>query len=482
MKKVFSVELSDMSSIEGLEDEVRIPINQQGKQEPQQPLTKASVLSKGRAAHISIEDVCKILQTSHHNGLSTEEAERRLKKYGPNALPQEKPLSLWRIFVKQFYDFMVLILLVAGVISIVLGDYIESGVLFAVVCANVIIGFVQESKAEKALAALKQLTVPKATVTRDGDVHVIDAQNVVVGDIICLEEGNRVPADIRLIESVNLQATEAILTGESEPVDKDIDTIEHKKKKKPVPVHERRNMVFMSTAITRGHGKGIVVATGKTTEVGQISKALGTRGGIHKTTPLQARLNKLGKILVLVSIVLCAIVIGIGLIKIYARKGSVTGTDVLQFVKVGVSLAVSVIPEGLVAVVTVTMALGVQRMAKRNAVVRKLSAVETLGSVTALCSDKTGTLTEGKMKAEEFWFANGDCFGVTGTGIVPEGQFTSKGKEDAPVDKLPKQLRMILTDSALCNNSNVQHNDQKDEWEALGDPTEVALQVALRRL
>jgi len=446
-------------------------------------LFRRKALFLSQVIHKDIKEIAEKLETNVETGLTEEESQRRRAKFGRNALPEEQPLSLWKIFLKQFYDFMILILTFATIVSVAIQDYVEAGVIALVVLVNVIIGFLQESKAEKTLAALKTLSVSKAGVIRNGERDIIDAISLVPGDIVVLEEGNRVPADIRLSEAVNLQVTESVLTGESEPVDKHTESIPKPEKRRIIPLGDRNNMCFMSTVVTRGRGTGIVITIGKQTEVGKISKALRAPSDKmgKETTRLQQRLNKLGKTLVMLSVVLCIIVIGIGVLRVYLDKHHLSTNNIVEFAKVGTSLAVSVIPEGLVAVVTVTMALGVQRMAKRNAVVRKLPAVETLGSVTTLSCDKTGTLTEGKMKVEEFWFPDKQIFKVGGTGTEPAGGFYAGDQLEQEITDLPKCLRIALLNSALCNNAVLQFDKEKDAWEGIGDPTEVALLVAAKK-
>lgn len=281
---------------------------------------------------------------------------------------------------------MILILFLAAIVAMAIQDWIESGALLIVVLINTVIGFVQEFRAEKALEALASLTVPKALIMREGVEKEVHSCEIVVGDIVFVEEGNAIPADIRLFEAINLEVDESILTGESVPVHKNAQIIlDFEAQDSYIPIGDAFNSCFMSTTVTKGHGKGIVVNVGKNTEVGKIS---GTLNQEKTSTVLQQKLKRLGKQLVILSLILCALVAGAGILRRYIRKGDLTLDDAHNLLKIGISLAVSVIPEGLIAVVTVTMALGVQRMAKRSAVVRKLPAVETLGSVTMICTDK----------------------------------------------------------------------------------------------
>jgi len=410
-----------------------------------------------------VKVVLKLFKTDPETGLVAHEAKDRLERYGLNKLPEPPPVSPIKLFLHQFTDFMVLILLIVGIISFGLQDWIEGSVLLIVVIANSAIGFAQEMKAERTLQALKLLTVQTAKVFRNGKMEVVESSLIVPGDIIILDEGDSIPADLRIFDAQNLQIIESVLTGESNPINKTTDSI----KKPGLTVGDRTNMAFMSTVVSKGRGRGIVVATGSNTEVGKISKAL-TKPKSRQTL-LQKRLSKLGKILVVMSVVLCALVVGIGFIRVYVANKTITGKDAEVWVKVGISLAVSVIPEGLVTVTTITYAIGIQRMAQRHAVVRKLPAIETVGSVTTICSDKTGTLTEGKMTATNVWVAS-KKYSISGGGIKPEGQFLRKNK---PLNEIPSSLEQALMICSLCNNATIEKDGSG--WKATGDPTEVAI-------
>ncbi len=411
------------------------------------------------AVHYSrkVEEICAQLETRLDQGLAADEAANRLATHGPNRLPEPAQISPLRLFAKQFMDFMVLILIGATILSLAMRDYGDAVVIAIVVVANAVIGFFQEYKAERTLASMREMAGPEAHVLRERQVETIPAVEVVPGDIVFLDEGNQVPADIRLAEVVGLEIEESVLTGESLPVEKGVQVILSRR----VPLGDRRNMAFMGTVVTAGRGKGIAVATGRNTQIGRIADALAIPS--EKPTPLQIKLAALGRLLVLVSLALCALIAAIGLIQ---------GRAVGEVIMTAVSLAVAVIPEGLVAVVTVTMAVGVQRMARRSAIVRRLPAVETLGSVTAVCSDKTGTLTEGRMVATDLWVA-GDSFTVTGTGIRPAGEIQKDG-ETVTAFGLP--LELALMTAALCNNAVLQE-DEEQGWEVVGDASEAALQV-----
>ncbi|ORX90715.1 calcium ATPase [Basidiobolus meristosporus CBS 931.73] len=403
-----------------------------------------------------------MFRTSIENGLGQKDIPPLLEHYGKNELPRPPKPSVWKMLFTQLTDFMIIILLMAAIVVGVEGDFKATIVLLVVIALNTIIGFTQEYKASKALEALTSLTVPKAQVVRDGNQQIIDATELVPGDIVILEEGEAVPADLRLVEVSQLEVIESILTGESIAVQKNVDRIRSRTRK--MPLGDCKGNAFMATTVARGRGKGLVVRTGSQTEVGKISSAI--TGATKSRTPIQRKLSRLGKWLVVVAILLCALFVVIGVL--WKR-------DPIERLKLGMSLAVSVIPEGLVAVVTVTMALAVRRMANRNAIVRRLPAVETLGSVTVICSDKTGTLTEGKMGASEVWTGASNRFVFThSTSLNPnEGKVmfdsVSEKAESTTVTQefastssnLPRDLFMSLIISSTCNNANITF---ENEW------------------
>ncbi|KAF9539282.1 P-type ATPase [Mortierella hygrophila] len=449
-----------------------------------------------------IKRVLKMYRTSLQSGLPSEAIPALQEHYGRNVLPEPPRTSVFKMLWTQFTDFMILLLLAVAVLMAATKDFIPMAVLLIVVVLNAIIGFTQEYKAGKALDALTKLSVPKAQVLRDGATSMINSEELVPGDIVIMEEGESVPADLRLAEVSQLEIIESILTGESVAVVKDPKEIRTQTRK--LPIGDCKGNAFMSTVVAKGRGKAIVVRTGRLTEMGKISAAI--TGHAKVLTPVQKKLARLGKLLVVFAIVLCAIMAGI-------KIGYHHPTG--ESLKVALSLAVSVIPEGLVAVVTVTMALGVRRMAARKAIVRTLPAVETLGSVTFICSDKTGTLTEGKMGAAELWTSNGVTYGFTeSTSLDPnKGDVTLKaGPGEMPqvlgktLDQVPAQMLISLMVSSLCNNSSVvqKENDEHEqaeidtpdkdtdvepaasvpgaaEWKGIGDPTEVALVVAAQK-
>ena len=421
-----------------------------------------------------VEEVSKTLNTDLEKGLSEEEAKKRQKENGYNELQEKKKKSLFVKFLEQFKDFMIIILIIAAIISGVVGQmqgegFTDSIIILIVVILNAVIGVIQENKAEKSLEALKKMSSYSAKVMRDGKVTVIPSRELVPGDIVILDTGDYVPADIRIIDAVNLKAQEASLTGESVPVEKDAATIENEE----VSLGDRTNMLFSSSLVTYGRGKGIVVETGMHTEVGNIA---GMLNSVEETaTPLQQKLNKLGKSLGIMAIVICIVIFIIGL---------AYGKDVIDMFMTAVSLAVAAIPEGLAAVSTIVLAIGVQRMVKKNAIVKKLPAVETLGSASVICSDKTGTLTQNKMEVQKV-YVNGQLINVKE--LYKENKYNSDELEKTIlIGMLCNDTKIALgnsttneADSAKTDNSN----DSKSNSEGsnlknvtfTGDPTEIAL-------
>jgi Ca2+-transporting ATPase len=331
---------------------------------------------------------------SSETGLTSEAAARKLQEFGPNSLEEKKKKTPFMMFLDQFKDFMILILLGAAVVAGAIGELVDTLVIIAIVFANAVIGFVQEHRAEKAMEALKQMAAPSAMVLRDGAPSKVPAAQIVPGDVVILEAGNIVPADMRLIETAQLKVEEAALTGESVPVEKQVRAIEGD----DVSLGDRTNMVYKGTIISYGRARGIVVGTGMKTELGKIATMLQEEEEVR--TPLQRRLAVFSKKLAIAVLAICAIVFGMGIAR---------GEEVLLMLLTAISLAVAAIPEALPAVITVSLALGARKMVRKNALVRKLPAVETLGSVTYICSDKTGTLTLNRMTVEEVWTGNGTC-------------------------------------------------------------------------
>jgi Ca2+-transporting ATPase len=394
----------------------------------------------------SVEDVLEELKSSER-GLSEEEGRLRLQRYGFNELKEAKKKSKLKIFLRQFRSFLIWILVAAVVISAVIGDYIESLVILFILLVNAIIGFLQEYKAEKAIEALKRLAGLKADVLR-GTRKNIDARLLVPGDIIFLKAGDKVPADARLVEVANLETQESSLTGESTPVQKKADVL------KRAGLADQTNMVFSGTTVTRGRARAVVVRTGMSTEIGGIAKLL--EESADELTPLQVKLDVFAKYIGFATIGISAVVFLLTVLR---------GEPVLAMFETAVSLAVAAVPEGLPAIVTISLALGVQRMVKRNALVRRLPSVETLGSTTVICSDKTGTLTCDQMTVRKI-FVDNQIIEVSGEGYSTEGGFSRKLNDDA---------KLLLRIGALCSDAELGHKEFR------GDPTEAALIVSAEK-
>ncbi|WP_064093764.1 cation-translocating P-type ATPase [Rossellomorea aquimaris] len=404
------------------------------------------------------EDIEQSLNTNYQQGLSSDDVGKRRKEVGYNQLEEAEKQSALLLFFSQFKDFMVLVLLAATLISGLLGEYIDAIAIIAIVFINGFLGFFQERKAEKSLQALKELSAPQVSVLRDGAWVKIATKEVIIGDITRFGSGDRIGADIRLIEANNLEIEESALTGESVPVAKRTDVLYGEN----MSLGDLENMAFMGTMVTRGTGVGVVTSIGMKTAMGQIADMI--QKAEVMTTPLQRRLEELGKILITVALVLTALVVGIGVVQ---------GHDMYTMFLAGVSLAVAAIPEGLPAIVTVALSLGVQRMIKKKAIVRKLPAVETLGCASVICSDKTGTLTQNKMTVTHLW-SGGRTWTVTGTGYEPEGQFYNGENRVSPNNE--NALKQLLTFGMLCNHADLVNRENR--FVVDGDPTEGALLVA----
>ncbi len=407
---------------------------------------------------MEITQVEKALETDFSSGLTVNEAEKRAKKYGLNELEEGEKQSALLLFFSQFKDFMVLVLLAATLISGLLGEYIDAIAIIAIVILNGILGFYQERRAEKSLQALKELSAPQVSVLRDGHWVKIPSKEVVIGDILKFSSGDRIGADVRIIESNSLEIEESALTGESVPVAKHIEILTN-----PHPgIGDMENIAFMGTMVTRGSGTGVVMATGMKTAMGQIAGLL--HSAESQETPLQRRLEQLGKILITVALLLTVLVVGIGVLR---------GHDIYTMFLAGVSLAVAAIPEGLPAIVTVALSLGVQKMIRQKAIVRKLPAVETLGCASVICSDKTGTMTQNKMTVTHLW--SGDkTWTVDGTGYQPTGSFYENKQKVNLKDE--KALQQMLLFGMLCNHSEIYEHE--GDYILDGDPTEGALLVS----
>jgi Ca2+-transporting ATPase len=405
----------------------------------------------------SAEDVLARL-ASGPGGLTTGEAEARLVTYGPNQLQSGGGVSAWALLAAQLKNVLIVILLVATLLSAVMGHGTEAIAIGAIVLLAVLLGFSQEYRAERATEALRRMTAPTATVLRDGDECEIAARHVVPGDVILLRAGDRVPADARLIESINLQIEEASLTGESVPVEKHIAALADP----GLVLGDRRNLAFAGTAASYGRGRAVVTATGMNTEFGGIARMLQTVE--TGRTPLQENLDRVGQSLAKATFVIVAIIVGLGLLR---------GQPFIDMFIFGIALAVAAVPEALPAVVTISLAIGVQRMVKRHALMRRLPAVETLGCTSVICSDKTGTLTRDEMTLRSAFVA-GELFDVSGAGYDPHGAFSRAG---TPVDP-PESLRQLLTVATLASDAHIVHDAADGRWHVKGDPTEGALVVA----
>jgi len=414
------------------------------------------------------EVLAEELQTDLNCGMPIDAAARRLAQDGPNELPEAPPPSLLNLFLSQFTSLIVWVLIGAAIVSGLLEDWIDAAAILAIVFFNGVLGFVQEFRAEQSLAALRKMSVSLARVIREGVLQSIPARELVRGDVVVLEAGDRIPADARLVYTTNFQAQEASLTGESTPVQKQAERLEATN----VPLADQRNMVFMGTVAVSGKARGLVVATGLGTELGRIAALIQKAAEAERTeTPLQRRLEQFGSTLLWLALTVVAIVFVLG---------SLRGEPLVEMFLVSVSLAVAAVPEGLPAVVTITLALGVTRMAKRHALIRKLPAVETLGSATVICTDKTGTLTKNEMTVTKL-VVDGETFEVTGEGYEPVGHIreTLNVKRETTSEdpsRLPSGLRQLLEAAVLCNGATLQQ--ENGTWRIIGDPTEGALLVA----
>ncbi|MTI84611.1 MAG: calcium-translocating P-type ATPase, SERCA-type [Firmicutes bacterium] len=420
----------------------------------------------GQWHQLTKEEVLKRLQSDPLRGLDDKEAGERAKRFGLNELARTPGIPAWQMFLNQFKDFMVIVLLAATAISGVLGEWADAITIMVIVVVNAILGLVQEYRAERSMEALRQLTAPEANVIRDGGERKIPSAELVPGDIVLVEAGDRVPADLRIIEEFNLEVEESALTGESFPVKKETGVISGE-----TSLGDTFNMAFFGTVVTRGRAKGMVVLTGMATEMGQIAGLIQTAA--PEQTPLQRRLAQVGTWLVSFCLLICFLVVVVGIYR---------GLPAYQMFLAGVSLAVAAIPEGLPAIVTVALALGVQRMIKRNAIIRKLPAVETLGCATVICSDKTGTLTQNEMTVRKA-FIGGVSVDISGEGYEPHGNFKMDHVNE-------EDFKIFMEIASLCNNSSLQRGSidvgglfrkikqgVRKTWSISGDPTEGALLV-----
>lgn len=427
---------------------------------------------------MSDKDVLQALDSNIDHGLSNVEVKARQEKIGLNELEEGPPTSFWAMLWSQVNNFVIYMLLGAAILSAFLGDYVEAIAIMAIVILNAIMGIIQESRAEAALAALKKLAAPEASVLREGKRVSVPASQIVPGDIVFLEAGNYIPADVRLLETVNLRIDEASLTGESVSVQKNAQLV----LEKDIPLGDQANTAFMGTLVTYGRGKGIVVNTGMSTQLGMIAYML--QQVEEEQTPLQRRLDEFGRILGWACLIVCGLVFVIGVVRFILEPGTADFFSpealetITELFMIAVSLAIAAVPEGLPAVVTISLALGMREMVRRNALIRKLSSVETLGSATIICSDKTGTLTQNEMTVTRLW-AGGTFVSVTGSGYSPEGDFLMAGErvdlKDHPAIKATLWLGTLNNDAQL--EPSVEQ-DGSETFRMIGDPTEGAILVA----
>jgi P-type Ca2+ transporter type 2C len=432
--------------------------------------------------HLGPDETGNEFATHLEKGLTQEEAAERLHKFGANELTEKPRPGFLAMLLSQFNNFLVIILIFAAVISLLLGEIVDAVAILIIVVLNAVVGVVQESKAEAALAALKKMAAPNAQVIRGGRQMTIPSRELVVGDVVLLEAGNYVPADMRLIESVNLKVEEASLTGESVPVDKNAKVVLNK----DIPLGDRKNSTFMSTLVAYGRGRGLVTSTGMHTQIGQIAEML--QSYEEEDTPLQQKLDQLAKWLGIVCLAICGIIFVYGLIR-DTHFGTIVSDglmaylrnekkDIIELFMTAVSLAIAAIPEGLPAVVTICLALGMQKMIRRHVLIRKLPAVETLGCTSVVCSDKTGTLTQNEMTVVQAW-AGGKKLKITGEGYAPTGQFSFDGRPFDPV-KDP-DVSLLLHAGVLCNDAKLEESGEEQgmkSYRIVGDPTEGAMVVA----
>ncbi|MCF8240737.1 MAG: cation-translocating P-type ATPase [Melioribacteraceae bacterium] len=409
---------------------------------------------------LSSDDTLKTLDSSSE-GLTSKEVEERILQYGRNEIETKEKTPWWKLLLDQFIDLLIIILIVAAVISALIGQMVEAIAIIIIVILAGVLGFIQEFQAGKAIESLQKMAAPNATALRNGIETIIPASELVPGDIIILATGDKIPADSRIIEAKNLKIDEAALTGESLPVEKISKLIDDDE----APIGDRVNLLFKGTSVTYGRGKAVVVSTGMETELGKIAKMIQTTE--NRKTPLQANLDELGKKIGIFAIILAALMSVVGILR---------GYEFVEMFVWGVALAVAVIPEALPAVVTISIALGVRRMVKRKALIRKLPAVETLGSTNIICSDKTGTLTQDQMTIRKIWVSD-KIFDVSGSGYSPDGEFSLNGSSLDPQNE--KDLMKLLQMGTLCNDTVLKKEDGK--WEILGDPTEGSIAVTAKK-
>ncbi|MEW5899831.1 MAG: cation-translocating P-type ATPase [Acidobacteriota bacterium] len=409
-------------------------------------------------------EVLRRLETHPHHGLNDEEVRERLAVYGPNELKKEEKISPLAVLLHQFTNILIIILLIATVLSAAVGELVDAALILIIVFFCAVLGFVQEYRAEKALEALKKMLSPTVSVIRNGKEQEVPSKDLVPGDILLLEAGYKIPADARLVEIASLKSDEAALTGESVPVSKDIRPLAEQ-----VRVSDRKNMVFTGTTVTYGRGKAVVTSTGAATEFGKIAEEVATVE--EEKTPLERRTAEIGKWLGIISLSICFLIVVVSLVR-EAVSSTLEFSFLIKMVIFAVALAVAAVPEALAAIVTGALAIGMHQMAKRNALIRKMPAVETLGCTTVICSDKTGTLTKGEMTIRRV-YVDGGLIHVTGAGYAPVGEFRPTELGSSAENG---SLNFLLTGAVLCSDASLEKKEEK--WSIKGDPTEGALVVA----
>ncbi len=444
-----------------------------------------SKIKELNAHSIEIEKVAGELDTSIKDGITEAEAKSRIETYGTNEIKETKKISPWEILISQFKDFLVYLLFFAIVVSVLVGvyrlieghepsEFLDAVVISIILVVNAVLGFYQEYKAERALESLKEMAPHYAKVVRGGNVKKIDVKDVVPGDLLKLDEGDKVPADARLIKAFSLYADEAILTGESQPVEKDLKLYDEK-----VILADRKNMVYSNTIITRGNGLAIVVRTGMQTEVGKIAEIIQQEE--QEKTPFQKEVDSFGKLLGIIILIICFAVFIIEIILIIAFNEPNQLNKIIEAFEIAISLAVSAVPEGLVVVITIVMSIGMRKMAERNALVKTLTAVETLGRVNIICSDKTGTLTKNEMTVRKV-FIGGKEYDVEGIGYNIEGKIIDNSESPVKIEG-NEYLKKYLEVCQFCNNSTVTpRRDGTNKTDVIGDPTEISLKVLAKKM
>jgi Ca2+-transporting ATPase len=422
-------------------------------------------MANGTWHSMEVAQVLQYLDTDIHQGLTNDEVKKRLEKYGSNELKREERVSPFSIFLNQFKNILIVVLLIATVLSALVGEIVDAGLILIIVVFCAVLGFVQEYRAEQALEALKKMLSPTITVLRGGKEEEIPSKELVPGDILLLEAGDKIPADARLVENHSLRCDEAPLTGESLPVGKEIEA-----SRENVPVADRKNMVFTGTTAIYGRGKATVTSTGMNTEFGKIAEEV--MAVKAEKTPLEKRTEEIGKWLGIIALGICFLVAGISIVR-EGLGGKIDLQFIVTMIMFAVALAVAAVPEALAAIVTGALAIGMHQMAKRNALVRKMSAVETLGCTTVICSDKTGTLTKGEMTIRKI-FSIGKMMEVSGAGYAPVGEFKSVGETE--VTQRTSSLELFLKAGVLCNDADL--HEKEGKWLVKGDPTEGAFVVA----